>query len=75
MASRKTLQAFETKARWLLSGIEAGGKAVRRLHIFFPALSLSAAIVLGRVVDPHVHPTLVIYDRTPSGYQPALETR
>jgi hypothetical protein len=74
MASRKTLQAFETKARWLLSGIEAGGKYVQRLHVF-PALSLSAAIVLGRVVDPHVHPTLVIYDRTASGYQPALETR
>jgi hypothetical protein len=74
MASRKTLQAFETKARWLLSGIEAGGKSVQRLHVF-PALSLSAAIVLGRVVDPHVHPTLVMYDRTPSGYQPALETR
>jgi hypothetical protein len=31
--------------------------------------------VLGRVVDPHLHPTLVVYDRTPSGYQPVLETR
>ena len=74
MASRKTLQAFETKARSLLSGMEAAGKSVRRLHVF-PALSLSAAIVLGRVVDPHVHPTLVMYDRTTSGYQPALEIR
>jgi CBASS immunity sensor of nucleotide second messenger signals len=58
----------------LLSGLEAAGKAIGRLHVF-PALSLSAGIVLGRVVDPHVHPTLVIYDRTPSGYQPVLETR
>jgi hypothetical protein len=74
IASRKTLQAFEAKVRSLLSGLEAAGKAIGRLHVF-PALSLSAGIVLGRVVDPHVHPTLVIYDRTPSGYQPVLETR
>lgn len=70
--NRESLVAFEASIRDLFSKLEATAKTVRRLHVL-PAIPLSAAVTLGRVRDPQVHPGLVLYDRTDDGYQPALE--
>jgi hypothetical protein len=72
VASPASLVSFETAVRAVLADVEATRKQVRRLHVV-AASPLSAAVVLGRVRDPHVHPSYVLYDRTDSGYQPVLE--
>ena len=72
VASPASLVSFEKAARAVLADIEATRMHVRRLHVV-AAAPLSAAVVLGRVRDPHVHPAYVVYDRADSGYQPALE--
>ena len=72
IASRASLAAFEVAIRALLASFEAGGKTIRRLHVF-AALPISAAVVLGRAHDRHVHPTLAMYDRTDGAYALALE--
>ncbi len=73
IASRASLAAFEAAVRGLLAAFEAGGKTIRRLHVF-AALPISAAVVLGRAHDRHVHPILAMYDRTGIGaYTLALE--
>jgi hypothetical protein len=72
IASRASLAAFQAAVRGLLASFEVGGKTVRRLHVF-AALPISAAIVLGRVHDRHVHPVLAMYDRTDGAYSLALE--
>jgi hypothetical protein len=72
MRRRTSLDAFEDTIRALLSSLEATAKSVRRLHVL-PAMPLSAAVTFGRVRDPQVHPAVLIYDRTETGYQPVLE--
>jgi len=72
VASPASLVSFETAVRAVLADVESTRKQVRRLHIV-AAAPLSAAVVLGRVRDPHVHPAYVLYDRTDNGYQPVLE--
>ncbi|MDA4133450.1 MAG: SAVED domain-containing protein, partial [Thaumarchaeota archaeon] len=64
--------AFELAVRGLFAEIEATAKRTKFLHVF-PALPIAAAVMLGRVRDPQVHPRLIIYDRTADGYQPVLE--
>lgn len=68
-----TLRGFETTARSVLAEIEQDHKQLRRLHVF-GAIPVSAAVMLGRVRDPHVHPAYVLYDRT-NGYTAVLEVR
>lgn len=72
VASPASLISFETAVRAVLADVEATHKQVRRLHVI-AAAPLSAAVVLGRVRDPHVHPSYVLYDRADSGYRPVLE--
>lgn len=72
VASRASLAVFEAAVRRLFSEIEASHKSIRRLHVL-AALPLSAAVVLGRAHDRHVHPVLAVYDRTATGYRIALE--
>ena len=72
IASRASLDAFAAAARGLLASFEEGGKTIHRLHVF-AALPISAAVVLGRVHDRHVHPALALYDRTDGAYSLALE--
>lgn len=72
ISSPSTLAAFDRTVRSLLSTIEATHKNTRRLHIL-AALPISAGVALGRARDPHVHPTFVLYDRAPNGYNTALE--
>ena len=72
IATRESLFSFREVVRSVLSTIEATYKDVRRLHVL-GALPLSAAVALGRVHDPIVHPRLLIYDCAHPGYRPALE--
>ena len=72
LCSRQGLQDFESALRELLALIESSSGSIDRLHTF-AALPMSAAVVLGRVLDRKIHPRLILYDRTPSGYQPRLE--
>jgi hypothetical protein len=72
LTRRADLDAFELAARGLFSTIEASAKSTEVLHVF-PALPVAAAVMLGRIRDPQVHPRLLIYDRTGGGYQPVLE--
>jgi hypothetical protein len=72
LAQRADLDAFELAVRGLFAEIEATAKRTKFLHVF-PALPIAAAVMLGRVRDPQVHPRLIIYDRTADGYQPVLE--
>lgn len=74
MSSAAVLGEFEAVLRRLLAGIESETKATRTLHVL-AAIPLSAAVALGRVRDPNVHPALVLYERTGNEYVSALEIR
>jgi hypothetical protein len=69
---RQSLVNFDQRLRGLLSHLEETTKTLTRLHVL-PALPVCAAVTLGRVHDPQVHPTMTIYDRGPRGYLPAME--
>lgn len=72
MRSRRTLDAYTRAVREIYAELDAH-KNVKRLHLF-AATPVSAAVQLGRARDPHVHPVLIVHDRTRSGaYQRALE--
>ncbi|MEU1484480.1 HNH endonuclease [Streptomyces sp. NPDC005752] len=72
LRNRASLTRFQEVLRSLFADLEASAKQVRCLHVLF-AVPLSAGVSLGRVRDRQVHPALVLYDRTPSGYRRALE--
>jgi hypothetical protein len=74
LTQRADLDAFERAIRSVFSEIEATAKSTETLHVF-AAIPIAAAVTLGRVRDPQVHPRLVIYDRTADGYQPVLEVQ
>lgn len=65
------LTSFASICRRLLAEIEATHKQIRLLHVF-AAIPLSAGVAFGRVFDPSVHPSVLIYDRSDSGYRAAL---
>lgn len=70
--SKAALDAFTRSVRDVFATLDAH-KNIKRLHVF-AAAPISAAVQLGRVRDPHIHPTLVIHDRTTGGdYRRALE--
>lgn len=70
--TKADLAAFVQAVRRALSGLEQSGKSIRRLHVL-AALPVSAAVALGRARDPHVHPELMMYERTAAGaYSEAL---
>lgn len=70
--SKATLEAFSRTVRDVYATLDAH-KNVKRLHVF-AAAPLSAAVELGRVRDAHIHPALVVHDRTNGGeYRRALE--
>lgn len=70
--STDTLTAYTSTLRSLMSTLEAQHKHIRRLHVF-AAAPVSASVALGRLHDAHVHPSLVIYDRTDGRYTAAVE--
>jgi hypothetical protein len=76
ISSAESLAAFEASVRGMFAEIERSNKDLQKLHVL-AALPLSAAVTLGRVHDPHVHPAMVIYDRAAIAggdcYVPAIE--
>ncbi|WP_313896322.1 SAVED domain-containing protein [Streptomyces sp. YIM 98790] len=72
MRGRRCLERFTAALRGFFAGLEAEAKTLERLHVL-PALPMSAAIVLGRVHHPQVHPPLVVYERLAGSYVPTLE--
>ena len=70
--SPETLASFETTCRQLLATIEARHSHIRRLHVF-GALPVAAAVMLGRVHNPDVHPNLMTYHLSEAGYLAAIE--
>jgi hypothetical protein len=73
LAGPGALGAFSDASRRMLAEMEGRGhKHVRLLHVF-AAMPLSSAVEFGRVLSRDVHPSLQLYDRTPSGgYVPAI---
>jgi hypothetical protein len=70
--SRASLQAYGKTLREINATLDAH-KNIERLHVF-GALPPTAAVELGRLHDRHIHPELVIHDRTDDGsYRQALE--
>lgn len=70
--SRPSLDAFSGAIRQVNALLDIH-KNIRRLHVF-GALPPTAAVEFGRLHDPHIHPTLIIYDRgNDGGYRHALE--
>jgi hypothetical protein len=70
--SRASLLAFCKAVREVNATLDAH-KNIRYLHVF-GALPPTAAVELGRLHDRHIHPVLVIHDRTDDGsYRRALE--
>lgn len=72
LRSAADLAAFSAAARAVFAEVERRAKHIVRLHVL-AALPLSAAVELGRVHDPHVHPRLAVYNRGDNGYEHALE--
>ncbi|WP_436764466.1 SAVED domain-containing protein [Streptosporangium sp. V21-05] len=70
--SMDSLNAYTSTLRSLMSTLEARHKHIRRLHVL-AAAPVSASVALGRLHDAHVHPALIIYDRTDGNYTAALE--
>lgn len=70
--ARGCLERFTGALRGFFAELEAEAKTLERLHVL-PALPMSAAVVLGRVHHPQVHPQLVVYERLAGRYAPTLE--
>ncbi|MFC9746856.1 SAVED domain-containing protein [Streptomyces niveus] len=67
-----SLRHLEDTLRDFLARLETEAKTLRRVHVL-PAIPMSAAVALGRVHHPQVHPQLVIYERLAGSYVPTLE--
>lgn len=71
--SPAALANFEGTCRRFLSHVEAAHGRLTHVDLF-PAVPLSAAITLGRVLMPNVSPTWRVHDRDDTGtFAPALE--
>lgn len=74
-SSPAALTNFDASIRQFLVQIEAKHGKIPRISLF-PAVPLSAAITLGRVLMPHVSPAWTIFDRDDmSQFFEALEVR
>ncbi|MEV5846175.1 SAVED domain-containing protein [Streptomyces sp. NPDC051985] len=71
MRDRGCLERFTAELRGFFAGLEVDAKTLARLHVL-PAVPMSAAIALGRVHHPQVHPQLVVYERLAGSYVATL---
>lgn len=75
VARPETLANLETALRQFLAHVEAAHGKVPSVFLF-PAIPISAAITIGRVLMPHVSPSWRVFDRDPSAqFFEALEVR
>lgn len=73
IATPESLKKFEAAIRRFFSDLESTNKRMERLHVF-GALPISAAVTFGRSLKARdLRPEIVLYDRTPNGYQKAME--
>jgi hypothetical protein len=73
--SPAALASFEACVRRFLAQVEADHGKIVKIDLF-PAIPISVAITLGRVVMPHVSPSWVVYDRNEDNvFFKALEVR
>ncbi|MEU0691486.1 SAVED domain-containing protein [Streptomyces uncialis] len=72
LGQRASLCRLEATFRRFLARLEHEAKSLRRLHVL-PAVPMSAAVTLGRVHHPQVHPQMMIYERLSGSYVPTLE--
>lgn len=70
--SPSALRDFEVAARRLYTELDNSG--VAKIHLVVAA-PVSAAVIVGRVLPHSHHAPVVVYERTPDGYAPALELR
>jgi hypothetical protein len=66
ISSAADLASFEGVMRKFLAGVEANHGRVDSIDLF-PAVGVSAAVTIGRVLMPHVSPAWNIYDRDSNG--------
>jgi hypothetical protein len=71
LCNRASLDSFRSAIRAVNADLDAH-EHLDRLHVI-GALPPAAAVELGRLHDPHIHPSLVTYNRADSGYHVALE--
>jgi hypothetical protein len=69
--SRESMDQFRQTYAALLRDIEATFPLVKTIHLF-PAVPISAAVVLGRELLRNVSPSLLIYDVGANGFEQAV---
>lgn len=75
ISSLASLSKFEQAVRRFLARVEADHGKIARIALF-PAIPLTAATTLGRVLMPHVSPAWTVFDRNEQGqFFEALEVR
>jgi hypothetical protein len=72
IVTRASLANFEGAIRDAFASLEIPNKAVKRLHVV-AATPVSASVAIGRAHNAPVHPALVVYHRTGTTYELALE--
>lgn len=72
LRARASLTNFANRYHLLLSELERDFKIAREIHLF-AAIPVTAAVVCGRGLMRDAHPAVIVYDRTGSGYEVALE--
>ncbi|MBI1805086.1 MAG: SAVED domain-containing protein [Ignavibacteriae bacterium] len=71
LASKNSLEQFRATYANLLREIEKNYPAAKAIHIF-PAVSISAGIILGRELLKDVSPSLIIYDKSGTKFEKAI---
>ena len=72
ISSKSSLERFRQTYSDLLRHIEANHPDARAIHVF-PAVPISAAVILGRDLLRNVSPSLIIYDKGATAFEKALE--
>jgi len=72
MSSKDSLDQFRRTYASLLRDIEANHPSAEAVYLF-PALPISAALIIGRELMRNVSPSLVVYDIGRGGFERAIE--
>jgi hypothetical protein len=72
ISSKSSLEQFRQTYSGLLRYIEANHPSARAIHVF-PAVPISAALILGREIMRNVSPSLIIYDKGAIAFEKAIE--